>query len=217
MARQKQCSFFIFGDSIAFGQFVPSYRTWANALSRRIGARFADRDWRMANVSISGNTTRQALERIGYDVQAHRPTFLYVQFGMNDCNIWQTDNGCTRVSVEAFAANLTEIAARAFAWGAKHIWFGTNHPAARPVAGGGIDAAYQSRNVAYNANVRDVVSSIGDRATLVDHEAAWRRKPGRREVRLLPDGVHLADAGHELYDGTVWRAIYPVLDRHLDR
>lgn len=213
MQQKPVRSFFIFGDSIAVGQFVPPHLTWATEICRRVHDRYDRFNWRMANVSISGNTTRQALERFGYDVQSHRPEFLYIQFGMNDCNFWKTDNGCPRVAPDAFKANLNEIGMRAFAWGARHLWFGTNHPASKPDADGSVDDAYQIRNAKYNAIVKEVARGFGRRATLVDHERSWRSLPSESSRRLLDDGIHLAVKGHRLYRDTTW----PKIERDLDR
>jgi lysophospholipase L1-like esterase len=82
----------------------------------------------VVNASVNGNTRRQALERMPYEVQSHPLDVLLVQFGMNDCNYWRTYHGLPRVSQAAFRANLAEIIERAFRFGAQRVLLNTNHP-----------------------------------------------------------------------------------------
>jgi lysophospholipase L1-like esterase len=152
------------------------------------------------NPSVSGNTTRQALERMAYDVQAHEPDVLVIQFGMNDCNEWQTDRGLPRVSLPAFRANLAEMVERARRFGARSVFLDTNHPSTK-------SDAYAAANRRYNAAIRLVAEETG--ATLVDME---RAADGKNIAELLmPDGVHLARAGHDLYFQTMYPRIDAVL------
>src|SRR6516165_6738095 len=85
---------FFFGDSICFGQGVSPHRIWVTRLSQRLAASISQtHDLMVQNPSINGNTTRMALDRMAFDVQAHRPDVLIVQFGLNDCNVWESDQG----------------------------------------------------------------------------------------------------------------------------
>ena len=120
MRQLKRTTLYFFGDSIFFGQGVSPHKTWVTRLSQRVSDAFAGVcELVVQNPSVNGNTTRLALERMAYDVQAHRPDVLVVQFGMNDCNVWQTDSGRPRVSSAAFAANLAEIIERGRKFGDK--------------------------------------------------------------------------------------------------
>ena len=67
--------------------------------------------------AVSGDTTRQGLERFPTEVQSERPDVITIQFGLNDCNRWQTDGGLPRVSELAFEANLLEMVGRARRFG----------------------------------------------------------------------------------------------------
>ena len=46
-------------------------------------------------------------------MQELEPDVMTLQFGLNDCNCWETDRGLPRVSEEAFRANLIEMIERA--------------------------------------------------------------------------------------------------------
>ena len=119
-----------FGDSICFGQGISPHLIWVARLSREVERRYDSSPNALIvhNSSINGNTTRQALERMPFDVQSHGVDAMVLQFGLNDANFWVTDRGLPRVSESAFCANLEEIIERAVKFGARHIQLHTNHP-----------------------------------------------------------------------------------------
>ena len=204
MLQEKRIVFF--GDSICAGQGISIHRGWVprvakkiEALGESLGVKFV-----IVNSSVNGGTTRQALERIPQDVQTYAANVLVVQFGMNDCNYWQTDRGVPRVSEDAFAANLKEIAWRGINFGAKHVFMHTNHPTLRnneKMMFAGI--TYQYSNAMYNRLIRDTVRQLPDNVTLIDIESAFHKKMESKEYNLqqllLPDNLHLSELGHDVY------------------
>ena len=72
-----------------------------------------DVDVEVCNLSVNGRTTRQALEDMPYSIQTQSVSILLIQFGLNDCNYWETDLGVPRVSLEAYLANISEMITRA--------------------------------------------------------------------------------------------------------
>lgn len=209
---------FFFGDSICFGQGVAIHKGWVPRISAQIETlgEAVGRTIVVANAAINGNTTRQALERMPYEVQSHRPDVVIVQFGMNDCNHWQSDCGIPRVSPSAFAANLAEIIDRSVLFGAHRVLLNTNHPTLHDHTSMAHCAeTYEVWNRRYNAIIRDIATSYSERVALVDNEQAFdMRTGGRRELLadlVLPDALHLSVAGHDLYFETVW----PVLKREV--
>lgn len=195
-----------FGDSVCVGQGISIHRGWVTRIASRIEewARERGHELLVVNASINGNTTRQALERMPYDVQSHGAGILLVQFGLNDCNHWMSDRGLPRVSPGAFAANLEEIVERGIAFGARAVLLNTNHPTAR-AAGQPAEAArtYEESNQLYNRIIREVAARLGGRVLLTDIERAFEKVSagdrGRLRHMLLEDGLHLSVAGHDLY------------------
>jgi acyl-CoA thioesterase-1 len=193
-----------FGDSICNGQGIALHRGWVTRLSQslhdvaqRVGAGVV-----VTNSSVNGRTTRQALETMPYEVQSHAPEVLIVQFGMNDCNIWETDRGNPRVSPAAFEANLHEIIARARAFGTQTIFLNTNHPTGRDQKNcPHTSVTYEAQNRLYNAIIRKVAGAAG--VHFNDIETAFHNAiAGDRERLLsfvLPDWLHLSEQGHDLY------------------
>src|SRR5512138_289205 len=214
MSDLKPLRVFFFGDSICFGQGISIHKGWVTRISAslsELGLQY-QRDIVVINVSHSGNTTRQALERMPYDVQSQNPDVLIVQFGMNDCNYWETDHGNPRVSPRAFAANLEEIIVRGLKFGAKRIFLHTNHSTGRdrtPMHH--TTLTYQENNRRYNELVREVAHGQAECVVLNDIEAAfvaYTRGDRERLARMvLPDGLHLSEQGHDLYYETVFPII----------
>jgi lysophospholipase L1-like esterase len=205
-----------FGDSICVGQGVSIHKGWVTRIAARISDISASRSAELVviNASVNGNTTRQALERMPYDVQSHGVAILIVQFGMNDCNYWLTDRGLPRVSGRVFAANLHEMIARGFRFGAERVFINTNHPTTRvyeklPLA----DVTYEASNAQYNQIVRDVAAEWDARVVLNDVERSFLQNIGEDRSRLagylLSDGLHLSERGHDLY----FDLIAPVIER----
>ncbi len=199
---------FFFGDSICVGQHVSIHRGWVPRISARLSELGEERgrEILVTNASANGRITRQALESMPYEVQSQGPDVVIVQFGMNDCNYWQSDGGLPRVSPKSFAANLEEIVERAYAFGAQRVLLNTNHPTALdrdilPHAG----ITYQESNARYNAVIRDVAAALGDRVVLNDIERTFEAHVGSSRDRLLellrpaPDLLHLSEKGHDLY------------------
>jgi lysophospholipase L1-like esterase len=195
-----------FGDSICVGQGVSIHSGWVTRIAAELDAisRLRGRELVVTNASVNGNTTRQALERMPYEVQSHGVDILIVQFGLNDCNYWATDKGLPRVSPAAFNANLKEIIERGRKFGARHVILQNNHPTARDQEVlPGTNTTYETSNGRYNAIVRDVASETFEFVSFTDIEAAFERLTGGDRKRLIPfllkDGLHLSRDGHDVY------------------
>ena len=130
-----------------------------------------------------------------------------VQFGMNDCNYWDTDNGLPRVSKKAFKANLEEIVERALACGTRKIFLNTNHPSLRCDLFAKSNYTHAQSNLEYNNIIRELYLELSTRipeVTFIDVEEYWTRflnsnNDIKLENLLLVDGIHLSKQGHDLY------------------
>jgi len=212
MMNQEKRLFF-FGDSICFGQGVAIHKGWVPRISRLLG----EKEITVMNAAVNGNTTRLALERMPYEIQSHNPDALVVQFGMNDCNHWETDMGVPRVSKKSFIANMQEIVERARVFGAKCIFVNTNHPTTRTVETmAHTSLTYQQSNAEYNQAIREAFGGSDDIVTLIDMEKAFEEAAPTRETLaelLLPDALHLSEAGHDLY----YNVVAPIISERLER
>jgi lysophospholipase L1-like esterase len=189
------------GDSITFGQYVYPELRWTSLVGNALIADYLRTpvNFHILNRGVSGETTRQGLERFPADVQQHRPDIMTLQFGLNDCNCWVTDGGLPRVSEAAYRANLIEMIERARRFGASRIILSTNHPTLRHkvlLSGDSLE----TRRRRYNDNVREVASLTG--VELCDVEEGFAHLDDRELARMLlpyPDLLHLSIEGHGLY------------------
>ena len=167
------------GDSITFGQHLDlAVLAWP----ARMGAE---------GRGVCGETTRQALERFPRDVQADPADVTVLQWGHNDANRWATDAGLPRVSLDSFRANLAEMIARCRAFDTPPVLC-TLTPT-RKTRQYDSDVHYYSTEVSRVAHAQ--------KAPLVDVRQAFL--DGNLDELLMDDGVHLTEAGHDLYAATV--------------
>jgi lysophospholipase L1-like esterase len=153
---------------------------------------------------------------MAYEVQSSGADILIVQFGMNDCNYWESDRGLPRVSQKAFWANLHEIIDRALAFGVKEIFLNSNHPTARtekilPYT----NLTYQESNEQYNAMIRKVAMERNDQVSLNEIETTFNNRISNDQNKLneylmpAPDLLHLSEKGHDLY----FEIVYPKIEQ----
>jgi lysophospholipase L1-like esterase len=189
------------GDSITAGQYVDASLRWTSLVGDAIVVEYLPTpvNFYILNRGVSGETTRQGLERFPADVQQHRPDIMTLQFGLNDCNCWVTDGGLPRVSEAAYRANLIEMIERAQRFGARRIILSTNHPTLRHkvlLSGDSLEA----RRRRYNDHVREVASITS--VELCDVEEGFAHLDQNELAAMLlpyPDLLHLSAAGHRLY------------------
>lgn len=217
---EKIIKLFIFGDSIGYGQLVSHHKTWAAKLSEKLSKSIRENSFVIQNASVNGNTTRQALERMSYDVTSHSPDILIVQFGMNDCNYWASDFGSPRVSKNAFSANLIEIIEKALNCNVRHIFLNTNHPSLKT----GIEhiegLTHTDSNREYNEVIRKTFNEVISHfpITLIDIEGEFEKELNtnmkmKLNDLLLQDGIHLSEEGHNLY----FKIIEPIMLNQIKR
>lgn len=192
------------GDSITFGQYLDPAVRWTALIDQRLDERFPEVELRSFNRGISGETTRMGLERFPRDVQELRPDVMTLQFGLNDCNCWETDEGLPRVSEAAFRANLVEMIERARRFGARAIVLSTNHRTLRrDVLPSG--EVYEDGNERYSEIVREVAEVTG--VDLCDIRAVFEPFDDEKLAAMLlpePDLLHLSEEGNTIYAEAIW-------------
>ncbi len=140
---------------------------------------------------------------------------MTLQFGLNDCNCWQTDGGLPRVSERAFVANLSEMVARARRAGVREITLQTNHCTLRrePLPSGEI---YEEANARYSELVREVAAETG--CTLCDIREAFEPLDDETLEALLlppPDVLHLSEEGNGIYADVIYPYVTGAVSRAL--
>jgi acyl-CoA thioesterase I len=72
----------VFGDSLSAAYGLPQEQGWANLLEKRLHDQ--GHDYRVANASISGETTTGGASRLESVLQTHRPHIVVIELGAND-------------------------------------------------------------------------------------------------------------------------------------
>ena len=202
------------GDSICVGQGVSIHAGWVARLAYQLDqlATANGCEIIVTNSSANGSTTRQALERMPYEVQSPGVDILVVQFGLNDYNHCETDAGMPRVIPLAFAANLKEIVMRDQKFGARRVFLNNNHPTTRDYEIlPDTSITFEQSNRHYNQIIRDVATEMPEFVTLNDIESTFDRTTEldrtKLKLLLLDDGLHLSLEGHELYVAAIAQRI----------
>jgi lysophospholipase L1-like esterase len=189
------------GDSITEGQYVHPPQRWVDIVSSELVKSYLESSLNLVFVTkgVSGETSRQGLERFPADVQVHTPDLVTIQFGLNDCNCWATDLGLPRVSEAAYRANLVEMIDRSRRFGAQKIILSNNHRTLRqkPLLNG---RTLEDQRKAYNLIVADVARETG--VQFCDIESEFRdlsRRELEGELLPYPDWLHLSHLGHQRY------------------
>jgi len=203
------------GDSITEGQYVEPALRWTDIISHRLDIEYLDTPINLLHLNrgISGETSRQGVERFPAAVQTNRPDLMTLQFGLNDCNCWITDGGLPRVSPAAFKANMIEMIERSRRFGSREIILLTNHPTLRRkvlLSGESLDDARKR----YNVIVREIARKTG--VVLCDIEKHFESLTDPElDAQLLPypDHLHLSIPGHARYADI----IKPLIDEALQR
>src|SRR5262245_12811579 len=180
----------VYGDSLSAGYGLPGDKSWVHLLATRLrDERF---DYKVANASISGETTLGGRNRIESALSASRPDIVILALGAND--------GLRGGSLDAMRANLEAM-----------VDASRRHNAQVLLAGMRLPPNY---GAAYTEKFRLVFSEVAkSRKTsfipfLLDGFAD-------QSAYFLADGVHPASAAQPLILETVWKELKPLLRKRV--
>jgi len=158
------------------------------------------------NAGVGSSTTKNARDRLARDVLAHKPRVVVIQFGLNDAavDVWKESPAtASRVPLTEYEQNIRWIIATLRAQNVKPVLMTTNplrwtsklrdlygKPPYRPDEPDGFDAPVLA---SYNEAVRRLAAELA--VPLVDVHAAFT---AQNADKLLLDGMHPNDAGHQL-------------------
>ena len=152
----------VLGDSLAFGYGAESNHGYVGVLQKRLGVE-------MINKGISGDTTRQGLDRLQKDVLDLKPALVIVELGGNDF--------MQKVPAEETFANLDQIITRVQAQQTPVLLIGVQSNLF------GNKAAGRYRQLADQRHTGLVANALGSILTQPD---------------LKSDAIHPNDKGYEV-------------------
>ena len=72
----------VFGDSLAAAYGLSPREGWVSLLADKVEK--ARLPWKVANASVSGETTAGGLRRLSEDLKRHKPSVVVIELGAND-------------------------------------------------------------------------------------------------------------------------------------
>ncbi len=108
----------VVADSLSAAYGLPEKSGWVNLLRQRLAKHKPRYD--VVNASISGDTTRGGVARIGAALKEHKPAIVIIELGAND--------GLRGLTISSAKANLENMVAASKAAGAQPLLVGLELP-----------------------------------------------------------------------------------------
>ena len=178
----------VFGDSLAAAYGLSPAQGWVSLIADRIEK--ARLPWKIANASISGETTAGGLRRLPADLKHHQPAIVVIELGAND--------GLRGQPVAAIRANLEKMIRLTREAHAEPVLVGIMIP-----PNYGID---------YAREFRDVYAAIAAKHKVALVPFLLEGIADKREL-FQPDQVHPTAAAQPLVVDNVWPVLEPLLKK----
>ncbi|MGD9646191.1 MAG: GDSL-type esterase/lipase family protein [Pirellulales bacterium] len=210
-STNKPTTIVALGDSITRGTRpgVTAEQTFAHLLEKKLID--SGRDVRVVNQGVGGETTAGALARLDRDVLPVHPQIVVIMYGTNDCWV-DAGKQASRLSVEDYERNLTELVRRVRAAGAEPILMTEPCYAAKSPANG----------LGEHGNVRlelFMAYCLGVAARhdvdFVDNYFDWFRamQAGQSIEAWTTDGYHPNPTGHARIAAEMFDSVADAVDR----
>lgn len=187
-AAASAATIMVYGDSLSAGYGLPSGKDWASLLAGRL--REERLNYKVANASISGETTFGGKNRIAASLKQHRPQIVILALGAND--------GLRGSDLAGMRANLEGIVDASRKAGARVLLVGMRLP---PNYG----AAYTEK---FQQTFAEVAASR--KVPLVPF--LFEGFADRRDY-FQADGLHPNVDAQPIMLATVWKGLRPMLKR----
>ena len=137
-----------------------------------------------------------------FDIFGLSPDIVNIQFGINDCNIWETDFGHPRVSKQSYIENIKEMIDRCLYKKVKYIIINSNHPLNRHKNLPNSRLSYEQMNTQYSSELTKVFKNYSKQVLFFDIRKEIIKSyhlSQKKYEYLIDDGVHLSQKGHDFY------------------
>jgi len=187
-ATASAATILVYGDSLSAAYGLPLEQGWVSLLARRLRAEKLD--YKVANASLSGETTDGGRNRIEAALKTHRPALVIVELGAND--------GLRGASLDTVRGNLEAIVDACRRANARVLLVGMRIPPnyGRPYADkfqGLFGEVARSRKLPL---VPFLLEGFADQPNL-----------------FQADGIHPAAAAQPVMLDTIWKGLRPLLKR----
>lgn len=117
-AKNADTTLLVFGDSLSAAYGIAQEQGWVALLQQRLAAQH--KPYRVANASISGETTAGGLARLPAALNTHKPAIVVLELGAND--------GLRGLPIAQMQANLDAMLGQIRQAGAKAVLVGMRIP-----------------------------------------------------------------------------------------
>lgn len=179
----------ILGDSLSAGFGIARQQSWPVLLEQRLHTQAYP--YRVANVSISGETTRGGLSRLAPALEQHRPAIIIVALGAND--------GLRGLPLEQLRDNLNAIIQLSKASRARILLLGMQLP-----PNYGID---------YTRKFQQIYAELARRHKVPLEPFLLAGLADNRDA-FQSDGLHPTAQAQPVILDNVWRGLRPLLRKH---
>jgi acyl-CoA thioesterase-1 len=179
----------VYGDSLSAAYGLAQDEGWVNLLARRLHAERPDY-YKVANASISGETTGGGRNRIEDALKTHRPDVVIVELGAND--------GLRGASIESTRANLEAIVDAARRTGARVLLVGMRLP--------------PNYGPSYVEKFQQIYSEVAKKKKVALVPFLFEGF-GEDRKYFQADGLHPTAQGQRVMLDTVWKELAPLLTK----
>lgn len=188
MPAMAERTLMVFGDSLAAAYGLSPRQGWVSLLAERIeNARLP---WKVANASISGETTAGGLRRLSEDLKRHKPSIVVIELGANDALRGQP--------VAAIRANLEKMIRMARDARAEPVLVGIMIP--------------PNYGIEYAREFQELFPSLARQHKVAIVPFLLEGIAERREL-FLPDQLHPNAQAQPIIFATVWPVLEPLLTK----
>ena len=176
----------VLGDSLSAGYGMAREQAWPALLNERLATQKPD--WRVVNLSISGDTTASGVNRLPLALEKYSPVIILIELGAND--------GLRGLSADAMQENLHRMIEQAQQAGAWVLLVGMQLPV--------------NYGPAYTKDFHDRYDRLAE-----GHAIAYLpfllNGIARDQDWFQPDGLHPTAAAQPAILDNVWQVLLPLL------
>lgn len=176
----------VYGDSLSTGYGLPQGKGWVDLLAERL--RSEKLGYRVANASLSGETTLGGANRLVSVLAQHRPEVVVIELGGND--------GLRGLSLEATKTHLTAMVDAVRKAGARPLLVGMQLP--------------PNYGTAYTKKFQALFEEVA-RERKTPLVAFMLAGFGENRDYFQPDGIHPTVEAQPLILDNIWPVLRPLL------
>lgn len=182
-----QKTLLVYGDSLSAAYGLEVQQGWVYLLQEKL--RQTKPDWKVVNLSISGETTAGGLSRLSAALDQHRPDLMLLELGAND--------GLRGTSLKSMSANLEQMIQQAQKNDTEVLLFEMMIP--------------PNYGPAYTKRFTQIFHDLGEEYTIPVVPFFLDGVAGYPELNQ-PDGIHPVAKAQPMIFDNVWPHIKTVLE-----